>query len=137
MGDRRAKIQRLEQLLASLERSQGGDPVEAVNVRHQLAHAYRAVKRFDEALVLFEKNVDVCREMFGEDHLVTLRKRSSLANCYYAAGRFGEAAGLFERILRDRERALGPGHPDTKRSRGSLENSYREAGLGSPEGLEQ
>ena len=137
MGDRQAKIQRLEQLMASLERSQGGDPVEAVNVRHQLAHAYRAVKRFDEALVLFEKNVDVCREMFGEDHLVTLRKRSSLANCYYAAGWFGEAAGLFERILRDRERALGPSHPDTERSRGSLENSYREAGLGSPEGLEQ
>ena len=129
MEGRREKIERLEELLAGWR---DGDPVELAQVRHQLAHAYRADQRFEEALALFEENVAVCRRVFGDDHQVTLRRRSSLANCHYAAGRYGEAIALFEGILRDRERALGLDHPDTARSRGSLANSYREAGLPSP-----
>ena len=130
MNDKRERIGRLEMLLAAMEGSESADPAEAVQVRHQLAHAYRANKRFDEALALFAENVAVCRRVFGDDHLVTLRKRSSQANCLYAAGRYREAVTLFEGILQDRERALGPEHPDTARSRGSLANSYREAAQG-------
>ncbi len=130
MDDKQARITRLENSLAAMEKAESGDPAEAVQARHQLAHAYRADKRFDEALALFAENVAVCRRVFGDDHLVTLRKRSSHANCLYAAGRYGEAVALFEEILQDRERVLGPNHPDTARSRGSLANSYREAAKG-------
>ena len=131
--EREAAIQRLWSDLAACESRLGDGHIETIGIRHQLAHACRAVKRFDEALTLFERNVASCRQIFGHDHLITLRRRSSWANCYYAAGRYDEAVALFQDILENRERALGPDHPDTRRSRGSLANSRREAaGRNSP-----
>ncbi len=126
--ERKAGIERLRSDLAACEADRGAEHIDTIGTRHQLAHACRAAKRFDEALRLFERNADLCRQAFGSNHLITLRRRSSWANCYYAAGRYNEASALFRDILRDRERELGLNHPDTQRSRGSLANSCREAG---------
>ena len=120
--------QSLEQQLLTLEQSLGEHHPDAIRARHKLAHAYRAANDFDEALVLFERNVAAGIRVYGPQNLFTLRMRSSLANCLYAAGRYQEAIPLFQEILRGREAALGNNHPDTLRSRGSLANSYRVTG---------
>jgi tetratricopeptide (TPR) repeat protein len=125
-------IPALELGLARLEDSSGGDHPDAIRIRHQLAHAYRAAQRYDQAVALFGQNVTACARVYGPVHPITLRRRSSLANCYYAAGRYAEAIPRFEGILLDREAALGDHHPDTLRSRGSLANCYRVSGRQTP-----
>ena len=81
-------IQDAKEVLVSLEYSLGADHPDTIRARHKLAHAYRAVQRFEEAISLFAENAGLCDRVFGAAHLITLRRRSSLANCYYAAGRF-------------------------------------------------
>ena len=97
-------------------------------VQHRLAHAYRAARRYDEALRWFEVAAGGSEAVHGSAHPVTLNYRSSLANCHYAAGHTGRAIEMFRQLLTERRAALGENHPDTLRSRGSLANALYEAG---------
>lgn len=91
-------------------------------------HAYRAARRFEEALRQFEAAAQGIAKIYGANHPKTLRYRSSLANCHYAAGQTETAIRLFRELLAARRAALGERHPDTLRSRGSLANALHTAG---------
>ena len=93
-----------------------------------LAHAYRAARRFDEALRWFELAAEGSARRRGPDHLETLRYQSSLANCHYAAGHTDVAIEMFAALFDARRAALGEEHPDTLRSRGSLANALHAVG---------
>lgn len=100
----------------------------ALRAQHRLAHAYRAARRFDDALRWFRATAHDSAALYGADDWRTLRYRSSLANCYYAAGEVERAAAMFASLLAVRQATLGPQHPDTQRSRGSLANALGAAG---------
>ena len=121
-------IHELEALLVSSEEDNGIDHVDTVEIRHKLAHRYRAIQNFDKAIILFKRNISTSEKSLGPTHMITLRRRSSLANCLYAAGRYEEAIPNFTSILLDRSRSLGPYHPDSLRTQGSLANCYRAIG---------
>ena len=87
--------------------------------QHRLAHAYRAARRFDEAVGWFADTVERSVEIHGAHHVETLRYLSSLANCHYAAGHTELAIGMFRELYEARLETLGEEHPDTMRSRGS------------------
>ena len=101
----------------------GDDHPDTLRAQHRLAHAYRAARRFDEALRRFRRAADDSARIHGAEHPETLRYRSSLANCHYAAGHTELAIKLFGELFEARRLALGESHPDTLRSRGSLANA--------------
>ena len=98
------------------------------NSRNNLANAYRAAGRLDEAITLHEQTLAARERVLGPDHPDTLNSRNNLAIAYQDAGRLDEAITLHEQTLAARERVLGPDHPDTLNSRNNLANAYQAAG---------
>ena len=126
-----ARDQRIARRHAELDAqlaANGGDHPDTLRAQHRLAHAYRAARRFDEALRRFELAAAGSARRHGPDHLETLRYRSSLANCHYAAGHTDVAIEMFGALFEARRAALGEDHPDTLRSRGSLANALHAVG---------
>ena len=96
--------------------------------RNNLASAYRAAGRLNEAIPLYEQTLNECSRILGPDNPGTLATRNNLAYAYRAAGRLNEAIPLYEQNLEDRTRILGPHHPDTLTSRNNLASAYQDAG---------
>jgi tetratricopeptide (TPR) repeat protein len=117
-----------ERLVAASERVLGPDHPQTLASRGNLAIAYRAVGRLDEAISLNEQTLADRERVQGPDHPDTLGARSNLAGDYWAAGRLDEAISLQEQTLADRERVQGPDHPDTLGARSNLAIVYRVAG---------
>ena len=115
-------------LVADLDRVYGTDHPDTLVARNNLARAYRAAGRLNEAISLFEAILLDRERVLGRDHPETLSSRNNLARTYRSAGRLSEAIDLFERTLTDRERVLGREHPDTLTTRGYLAYAYRSAG---------
>jgi tetratricopeptide (TPR) repeat protein len=117
-----------EPLVTDQARMLGDTHQETLTSRNNLAHAYRAAGRLDEAIPQYERTLADLVLLLGEGHPDTLMSRSNLAVAYRAAGRVDEAVPLYERTLGDRVRVLGEGHPDTLTSRNNLAVAYRAAG---------
>ena len=123
-----AAIASHEQNLPAMERVLGADHPDTLTARNNLAAAYQAVGRIDEAVVLYEQNLPDMERVLGADHPNTLKARNNLAADYQEAGRIYEAIPLHEQNLADRERVLGADHPDTLQARNNLATAYRDAG---------
>jgi tetratricopeptide (TPR) repeat protein len=117
-----------ERVLADLEEELGPEHPDTLAARNNLALAYQAIGRTDEAVALHEQALAERERVLGPDHPGTLNSRSNLAVAYQAAGRTDEAVALHEQVLADRERVLGPDDPDTVATRNNLANAYRVAG---------
>ena len=96
--------------------------------RNNLAGAYRAAGRLDEAIALYEQTLEDSIRFLGPDHPDTLTARNNLAGAYRAAGRLDEAITLYEQVFSGRSRVLGPDHRSTLTSRDHLTDTYWEAG---------
>ncbi|WP_221623183.1 tetratricopeptide repeat protein [Micromonospora globispora] len=127
-GDLTRAIPVLTATLADRERILGPDHPDTLTSRNNLAAAYRAAGRHDEAINLHRRTVVDRERVLGPDHPDTLTSRNNLAGAYRTAGRHDEAIPLTEAVLADRERVLGPDHPDTLGSRNNLAGAYRAAG---------
>lgn len=123
-----ARINRRAAELDDARARHGDDHPDTLRAQHRLAHAYRAARRFEDALRWFQRAAAGSARVYGDEHLETLRCRSSLANCHYAAGDTELAIRLFGELLEIRRAVLGESHPDTRRSRGSLSNALYSAG---------
>ena len=77
--------------LLALESRFGDHDARCFLPRHKLAHAYRAIGEFEQAIKLFLKNLDAKSQVLGEIHFETINSQSSLANCYYALGQYSMA----------------------------------------------
>ena len=110
------------------ERLLGHAHPDTLTSRNNLAFAYRAAGRLDEAIPLYEATLADRERVLGDTHPDTLTSRNNLASAYDDAGRLDEAIPLYEATLADREGMLGHAHPDTLRSRNNLAHAYRAAG---------
>ena len=106
----------------------GDDHPQTLASRNNLAYAYQAAGRLDEAIPLFEQVLADMRRVLGDNHPQTLASRNNLAGAYYSAGRLDEAIPLYEQVLADRMRVLGDNHPQTLTSRNNLASAYQAAG---------
>ena len=92
----------------------GSDHSDTLASRNNLAVAYQDAGRLDEAIALFEQNLDDRTRILGPHHPDTLTSRNNLAYAYRDAGRLDEAIALHGQTLEDRTRILGPHpHPGT------------------------
>ena len=106
----------------------GPDHPSTLTARNNLAGAYQTAGRLDEAIPLYEQNLEDRTRILGPHHPDTLTARNNLAYAYHDAGRLNEAIPLHEQNLEDRTRILGPHHPDTLTARNNLANAYHDAG---------
>lgn len=72
----------------------GEDHRDTLASRANLAIAYQAAGRSEEAIPLYERTLADRERLPGEAHLLTARSRLSLAGAYQAAGRLEEAIRL-------------------------------------------
>ena len=106
----------------------GPDHASTLASRNNLAYAYQDAGRLNEAITLFEQNLEDLTRILGPDHPGTLASRHNLAGAYREAGRLNDAITLHKQNLEDLTRILGPDHPDTLASRNNLAGAYRDAG---------
>ena len=106
----------------------GPDHPSTLASRNNLAYAYRDAGRLDDAIPLFEQNLEDRTRILGPDHPDTLTSRNNLAYVYQDAGRLDDAIPLFEQTRTDFEDLLGPHHPVTLTLRNNLASAYRAAG---------
>ena len=106
----------------------GPDHPSTLTARNNLAGAYQTAGRLDEAIPLYEQNLEDRTRILGPHHPDTLTARNNLAYAYHDAGRLNEAIPLHEQNLEDRTRILSPHHPDTLNSRNNLAGAYQAAG---------
>jgi tetratricopeptide (TPR) repeat protein len=117
-----------EALVEDGERLLGPGHPNPIVSRSNLANAYRAVGRIDDATRLQERTLRDMERLYGPDDSHTLGARTNLALSYQEAGRAGEAITLLRRTLADRERILGPDHPAVLRDRNNLAAAHQRAG---------
>ena len=106
----------------------GPDHPSTLASRNNLAYAYQLAGRLDDAIPLFEQNLDDRTRILGPHHPHTLTSRNNLAYVYQDAGRLDDAIPLFEQTRTDFEDLLGPHHPVTLTLRNNLASAYRAAG---------
>ena len=105
----------------------GPDHPDTLTTRNNLAYTYQDAGRLEEAITLYEQNLEDRTRILGPNHPDTLASRNNLAGAYQDAGRLGEAITLFEQTLKDFENLLGPNHPLTQALRNNLAGTYRAA----------
>ena len=105
----------------------GPDHPSTLASRNNLAGAYQDVGRLDEAIALFEQNLEDSTRILGPHRPDTLTSRNNLAYVYRDAGRLQDAIALYEQNLEDHTRILGPHRPDTLTSRNNLAYAYKAA----------
>jgi tetratricopeptide (TPR) repeat protein len=115
-------------LVADRERILGDTHPDTMGSRNELAVAYQAAGRLQEAIPLFERALTDAERILGGTHPDTMTIRNNLAAAYRAAGRLEEAIPLYERTLTDREQTLGDTHLDTMTTRNNLALAYQDAG---------
>ena len=106
----------------------GPDHPDTLTARNNLAGAYRAAGRLDEAITLYEQVFSGRSRVLGPDHRSTLTSRDHLTDTYWEAGRLDEAITLKKQILADAMRIMGPDSPGASAARNSLAATYRDAG---------
>jgi tetratricopeptide (TPR) repeat protein len=90
--------------------------------------------KYAEAGPLYQKALDICRQVLGEDHPDTARSYNSVAANLDAQGKYAAAGPLFQKALDIRRQMLGENHPDTALSYHNLaanlqaQGKYAEAG---------
>ena len=127
LGDPQAALS-LSDAVNLLTRTLGPDHPRTLAARNNLAAAYQAAGRLDEAIDLFERTLADSERVLGPDHPHTLTSRGNLASAHQDAGRLEQAIDLHERTLAETLRVLGADHPDTLTSRNNLAVAYRSAG---------
>ena len=73
----------------------GPDHRSTLTSRDHLTDTYWEAGRLDEAIPLFEQNLEDRTRTLGPAHPVTLTARNNLASAYRAAGRIEDAEKLF------------------------------------------
>ena len=121
-------IQYGQELLADREQVLGETHPSTLQSRNNLACAYQAAVRLDEAIPLYERTLADSEQVLGETHPNTLGCRNNLAAAYNQAGRLAEAIPLYKRTLADCEQVLGETHPRALTSRNNLAGAYQDAG---------
>lgn len=93
-----------------------------------LANTYTAQERYEEAELLQAEVVEKGKELFGNDHPITIRAKANLAILYENQKRSREAATLKLEVLEQRRRLEGNDHPNTVMAAASLAASYKSGG---------
>jgi eukaryotic-like serine/threonine-protein kinase len=103
------------------------DP-ESLAIQCELAGAYNAAGRHQDALALFKWTLQEQTAALGAHHPNTLRSQHGVGAALRFTGRSAEAIEQLEQVLKLRTKILGFQHTDTLQTRLVLANSLNDAG---------
>ena len=83
---------------------------EANKLSQQVVVLYNQHK-FDEALPLARRALEIREKALGRDHLLVGIALKNLASLYFGKKQYGEAASLYQRSMTLHEKAFGANHP--------------------------
>ena len=115
----------LEGVLAAGDRHRG--VIDSLAVSDNLAAAYQAAGRQQEAIRLIERTLAERERLQGPDDPQTIRTRRALALACLAAGKAKDAITHGRRAVSGAERVLGTDHPDTLDAVTALASAYHAA----------
>jgi tetratricopeptide (TPR) repeat protein len=106
----------------------GPDHPDTLTITNNLAAAYQAAGKLDQALPLYEETLKFMQAQWGPDDPHTLTSMNNLAAAYQAAGRFQQALPLFLETVRLLKAKRGHDHPVTINCMNNLAQAYQAAG---------
>src|SRR6266545_3505182 len=92
------------------------------------ARKLRREGKYDEALQLVERSLEIRERLLGPDHPDVATAINSLAILHRQKGQYAKAEQLCRRSLAIREKTLGPDHPDVASSLNGLGTLYHNRG---------
>ncbi|CCA76580.1 hypothetical protein PIIN_10572 [Serendipita indica DSM 11827] len=95
---------------------------------YNLARAYDSIKRWDEALEIEERLLEVDKRIYGERSEIALVALTNILNTYLRKGDFDKAKEISVKVVELKE-ALGPKSPSTALSMYSLTALYYHRGI--------
>ena len=98
------------------------------NILNQEVMELYRVGKYDRAVVIAWKALEVAEQNVGPDHPVVATSLNNLALLYKTQGNYAKAEPLYKRSLAINEKALGPDHPDVATSLTNLAELYRSQG---------
>lgn len=102
-----------ERGLADAISTDGPNSLKAANWHYRLASAYRAQKKFPEAIREGERALQIQEKQRGIDHIDNTAAMIDLALSYTLAGRGTEAERLLKRVVAMYEKKYGPERAET------------------------
>jgi len=115
-------------LATTCDRLLGAGHPDTMLACQQLADAYLAAGRANEAIPWFQWLLDTQIRRLAPDHRDVLEARRRLGHALVAALQFQDAITVLERVVADFERICGPGHTDTLGAQDELAAAYLAAG---------
>jgi len=100
------------------------------SVLSQTAEELYRQGKYDGAVVVAQKALEVAKQNVGPDHPDVAKSLNSLGRIYERQADFAKAEPLLKRSLAIREKALGPDHPDVAESLhslGAIQRDYAKA----------
>src|SRR5437868_5918666 len=83
-------------LLPVLEKKKGPDDPQVFRTMNYLAASLNRLKRFDEAIIVYQDLMKRRSRKLGPYHLDTLMAQANLGNNYFSAGQFPKGIALLE-----------------------------------------
>jgi tetratricopeptide (TPR) repeat protein len=115
-------------LATTCDRLLGAGHPDTMLACQQLADAYLAAGRANEAVPWFQWVLDTQIRRLAPDHRDVLEARRRLGHALVAALQFQDAITVLERVVADFDRICGPGHTDTLGAQDELAAAYLAAG---------
>jgi tetratricopeptide (TPR) repeat protein len=95
----------------SLEGKFKDKPLIEASIRHKLGFTWRQIGETDEAEQHFLRAIDIYKQHYGEEHLITLNIMDYLGYIYEDQGRYHDMERLWTMILEIRQRVYGVEYP--------------------------
>ena len=95
-------------------------PMETMRPMNNLGNIYASMGRFDEAIPLWDRALELKVRYLGADHPSTLNTLNNLAEIEEIFGHYDRAESLHQEVVDARVRVLGPEHPMTLLSMAQL-----------------
>lgn len=127
MGDYQWAEKWLKQLVAIREQD-GKEDAELADAINYLALVYEDQGRYDEALSLCKRSLEIRKQKLGKKHPDTAESMNNLATLYKSLGRYEESEPLHKYALEIREQKFGKEHPEVAQSLNNLGVLYESQG---------
>jgi tetratricopeptide (TPR) repeat protein len=94
------------------------------NLLNQQVQTLYKQGKYQEAIPLAEKAVELAKRVYGPEHPDTATSLNNLGKLYREMGEYAKAEPPLQEALRIRQKVLGPEHPDTATSLANLGSLY-------------
>jgi len=95
------------------------------NTLNQQVQSLFEQRRYQEAIPLAQKAVELAKRAYGLEHQNTATSLNNLAELYQAMGEYAKAEPLLQEALRIHQKVVGSQHPDTATSLDNLASLYQ------------